>query len=151
MSAIGALKTISGGAWIVGDKFTGAHPCLIHAAASAGWLVLSINYRMPPAYNLNQMVMDVKRAIYFARYDKTFHAKCHAATELKDQRVVVMGESSGGHLAAVAGLLRDRAPFTLEKGSVASKQGERKLYTKTGEIGGIVKRPEEVGALLCLL
>ncbi len=88
---------VHGGAWMEGDKA----PLPVVPTAS-GYLVVSINYRMYPAYRFPAMIEDVKCAIRFLR--------THAADyNLDPERIAVVGHSAGGHLAALAGLADERA------------------------------------------
>lgn len=91
------LIFIHGGGWSEGDK----SPLPVVPTAS-GFLVVSINYRMYPAYYFPAMIQDVKCAIRFLR--------AHAAVYNLDQnRIALIGHSAGGHLAALAGLVDESA------------------------------------------
>ncbi|HMN60777.1 MAG TPA: alpha/beta hydrolase, partial [Anaerolinea sp.] len=69
---------------------------------TAGFLVVSINYRMYPAYRFPAMIEDVKCAIRYLR--------AHAAQfNLDPERIALIGHSAGGHLAALAGLAGEEA------------------------------------------
>ena len=98
------LVFIHGGAWTEGDK----DPLPV-VPTTAGFLVVSINYRMYPAYRFPAMIEDVKCAIRYLR--------AHAALfNLDPERIALIGHSAGGHLAALAGLAGeeagwDRGPF----------------------------------------
>lgn len=86
------LVFIHGGAWAEGDKAP-----LAMVPTDTGFLVVSINYRMYPAYRFPAMIEDVKCAIR--------HLRAHAsAYNLDPQRIALVGHSAGGHLAALAGL-----------------------------------------------
>jgi acetyl esterase/lipase len=92
-----ALVFIHGGGWMEGDK-TGVDASL----TSAGFLVASINYRMYPAYRFPAMIEDVKCAVRFLR--------AHAGQYYLDpQRIILVGHSAGGHLAALGGAADERA------------------------------------------
>jgi acetyl esterase/lipase len=86
------LIFIHGGGWTEGDKAPlPANP------TEAGYLVVSINYRMYPAYRFPAMIEDVKCAIRSLR--------AHAPEyNLDPERIALIGHSAGGHLAALAGL-----------------------------------------------
>ncbi len=88
---------VHGGGWMEGDKAP-----LPMVPTASGYLVVSINYRMYPAYRFPAMIEDVKCAIRFLRA----HA---AAYNLDPERIAVVGHSAGGHLAALAGLVDERA------------------------------------------
>lgn len=88
---------VHGGGWTEGDKAP-----LPMVPTAHGYLVVSINYRMYPAFRFPAMIEDVKCAIRFLR--------AHAADyNLDPERIAVIGHSAGGHLAALAGLVDERA------------------------------------------
>ncbi len=86
------LIFIHGGGWTEGDKA----PLAVNPA-EAGFLVVSINYRMYPNYRFPAMIEDVKCAIRSLRAHATHY-------NLDPERVALIGHSAGGHLAALAGL-----------------------------------------------
>ena len=87
---------IHGGGWSEGDKA----PLAVNPA-QAGFLTVSINYRMYPAYRFPAMIEDVKCAIRYLRQ--------HAGLfNLDSSRIGLIGHSAGAHLAALAGLVDDR-------------------------------------------
>ncbi|MFN2286268.1 MAG: alpha/beta fold hydrolase [Anaerolineae bacterium] len=88
---------VHGGGWMEGDKAP-----LPVVPTAAGFLAVSINYRMYPAYRFPAMIEDVKCAIRFLR--------AHAAVyNLDPERIAVIGHSAGGHLVALAGLAGESA------------------------------------------
>jgi acetyl esterase/lipase len=87
---------IPGGAWVHGSRILQGYALMDHMAA-AGWVCLSIDYRVSPNHRWPQHIADVKAAIAWARAnvdrfggDRDF--------------VAIAGTSAGGHLAALAGL-----------------------------------------------
>jgi acetyl esterase/lipase len=87
---------VHGGAWVIGDKGQQGLP-LVHHLAAAGWVCVSINYRLSPRSTFPDHIVDVKRALAWvkeniARYggDPGF--------------VVITGGSAGGHLSSLAAL-----------------------------------------------
>ena len=88
---------IHGGGWTEGDKET-----LPMIPTEAGYLIVSLDYRMYPAYRFPAMIEDVKSAIRYLRA----HA---AAYHLDPDRIALIGHSAGAHLAALAGLADERA------------------------------------------
>jgi acetyl esterase/lipase len=71
---------------------------------AAGYLVVSINYRLYPEAFFPAMIQDVKCAIRSLR--------AHAADfNLDPDRIGLTGHSAGGHLAALAGLADESAGF----------------------------------------
>jgi len=89
-----ALVFVHGGAFIAGDL--GTRPWLYQLLADAGHPVLDIQYRLAPPPRWNQAPADVLCALAWVGGH---------ATELgvDPKRVVLMGDSSGGSLALVAG------------------------------------------------
>ena len=91
------LVFVHGGGWSEGDKVP-----LPVVPTDAGYLTVSINYRMYPAYRFPAMIEDVKCAIRYLR--------AHANTyNLDPERIALIGHSAGAHLAALAGLTGESA------------------------------------------
>jgi len=92
-----------GGGWQAGSRAAYKHwgPFL----ARNGYAVFSIDYRLGKAGTYPGSVYDVKAAIRFVR------AKA-ADLGLDPERIGLMGDSAGGHLAALVGLASDQ--FTAE-------------------------------------
>ena len=89
------LVIVHGGAWAIGDK---ANPGVV-AAKVAHWLpsgvvVVSVNYRLLPLAGVLQQAGDVARAIAFVQ-------KRAAGWQADPARLVVVGHSTGAHLAAL--------------------------------------------------
>lgn len=92
---------IHGGAWSAGDRTSGA---LYDAAlAASGLLVVSIDFRMGPDYKHPAASADVTAAVRWVRLNA---AQLHA----DPSRIGLMGSSSGGHLAMLAGV-KPNAPM----------------------------------------
>ena len=89
---------IHGGSWSGGDKihFVFAGPRL----ARSGYAVASINYRLVPDGEFPNDVEDCTCALAFLRAHATDYG-------IDPDRIVVMGYSAGGQLAAVVGLASD--------------------------------------------
>jgi acetyl esterase/lipase len=92
-----------GGGWQVGSRTAYRYwgPFL----ARSGYALFSIDYRLGKAGTYPGSVYDVKAAIQFVR------AKA-ADLGLDPERIGLMGDSAGGHLAALVGLAPDQ--FTAE-------------------------------------
>lgn len=84
---------IHGGGWTDGDKTEGAG---WRSLNDYGYLVVSINYRMYPAYTFPAMIEDVKCAVRFLRANAGEY-------NLKPDEIIAAGASAGGHLAALLG------------------------------------------------
>lgn len=94
-----------GGAWRSGDKEEGyALQQLAAMLTLRGITFVSLDYRLAPAHIFPTSIEDVKCAIRFLR--------AHAAQYRVDsQRIGVIGNSVGAHLAALAGLADAQAGF----------------------------------------
>lgn len=86
-----------GGHYDQGRKNTQSLP-LIYRLASKGWICISANYRLRPAYSHPDHLIDAKKVIAWARE----HAHEYGADPTAD--VFVSGSSAGGHMAALAAL-----------------------------------------------
>lgn len=85
-----AVVVIHAGAWQTGDSQQ--LPALNSYLASRGYVVAAINYRLAPRWRYPAAVEDVLSAIDFLR--------THASEfGLDARRIVLLGRSSGGHLA----------------------------------------------------
>jgi acetyl esterase/lipase len=90
------LLQVPGGAWMVGSKRGQAYPLMSHLA-ERGWVCVSINYRLSPRSTWPDHIVDVKRAIAWA--------KDHIAEYGGDPDwIAISGGSAGGHLSALAAL-----------------------------------------------
>ena len=90
----GVLVWLHGGGWTGGDKATDI-PANVLRQLDRGWDVVSVNYRLSPHVSFPAPLLDAKLAI---RWVKT-HAD-HYGWDL--DRLVVIGYSAGGNLAAMA-------------------------------------------------
>jgi acetyl esterase/lipase len=85
-----------GGRFVGGSKKREGRP-LLYRLASQGWICVSANYRLSPAVEYPDQLIDVKRVIAWARD--------HAGEYGGDPGLVfTAGSSAGAHLAASAGL-----------------------------------------------
>ena len=83
-----------GGGWVLGGLDTHDGLCR-HLAAVSGWAVLAVDYRLAPEHPYPAALDDMARALGWLRGPE---AGRHG---LDPGRVVVAGDSAGGHLAAV--------------------------------------------------
>lgn len=90
---------IHGGAWAAGDKWD----LLDHARemAQAGFVAVSINYRLAPGCQIDGQIEDCRTAIKWA----VEHAPKWNADP---QRVALWGYSAGAHLASLIALKREK-------------------------------------------
>lgn len=99
-----AIVYIHGGGWYTGDKTGGAGFSTIPELAAHGYLVASIDYRLAPRYAFPAQIEDVKGAIR--------HLRASAGSyNIDPERIGVLGDSAGGHLAALAGVTDDGSGF----------------------------------------
>lgn len=93
-----------GGGWVSGDieSYTGVCALL---ARSTGRRVMSVDYRRAPEYPFPCALEDC----YRATRELSLHS---AAPEMSPDRIILMGDSAGGNLAAAVSLLAaDRGEF----------------------------------------
>lgn len=87
---------VHGGGWSSGDKTAGAGIRFIEPLRKAGFLVVSVNYRLSPEYQFPAHIEDVKCAIR--------HLRAQAAVyNLDPDRIGAFGGSAGGHLVSLLG------------------------------------------------
>ena len=97
------LVFLHGGAFRSGKKNREARP-LIYRLAGQGWLCVSANYRLSPAAQFPDHLIDVKRVIAWERE--------HAGEYGADPAVLfVAGSSAGGNLASMAALTPNDSTF----------------------------------------
>lgn len=95
---------IHGGGWTVGDKRGELPMAAIPSFLALGFAVASVNYRLAPDAVFPAQLLDVKAAIRYLR----------AGAEgfgLDPDRIAVIGESAGAHLAALLGTTQGLAEF----------------------------------------
>lgn len=95
-----ALVLIHGGGWMKGDKATFSEHCT--GFANLGYFCASINYRLSMEAPFPAAVEDCKCAV---RYLRAHSAKYN----LDPQRIGVLGNSAGGHLALMLGMAGEDA------------------------------------------
>lgn len=87
---------IHGGAWVIGHKGQQAQP-LLHRLSRAGYVAVSINYRLGRKWRFPDQIVDVKRAIAWVRENIADYGG-------DPDTIVLTGGSAGGHLAMLAAL-----------------------------------------------
>ena len=85
-----------GGGWSAGDKQAAFIKPLFPTLDRSGLAWFSIDYRLAPKHPFPAALRDVEDAI---RYVKTHARDFH----VDPKRLILMGESAGGHLVALAG------------------------------------------------
>lgn len=102
--AFPVVMYVHGGGWKMGSK---SMLSMIQGPAELlrrGFAVVAINYRLGPDHKFPAMLEDAKCAVRFLRS----HAK---EFNLDPDHIGAMGDSAGGHLAALLGLTDSRAGF----------------------------------------
>ncbi|MDZ7637104.1 MAG: alpha/beta hydrolase [Bryobacterales bacterium] len=95
--SVPAVIVVHGGGWEAGDRRTYVNP-LLALLEDSGYAWFSIDHRLAPAHPYPAALEDVQAAIAWV------HA--HAGEfHIDPNRIVLAGESSGGHLVSLAGAL----------------------------------------------
>ena len=103
---------IHGGGWYSGDKATGIGLNNMPELVRRGYVVASINYRLAPRYMFPAQIEDVEYAVDFLRSNASTY-------RIDPAHIGVMGESAGGHLAALLGLSDERQWLDGARGGVS--------------------------------
>jgi len=99
-SASGPLPVVMyvhGGGWTGGDKQDGAGRGAIPNLQDAGFLVVSVNYRLAPDFRFPAQIEDVKCAVRYLRANADRYS-------LDPERIGAWGGSAGGHLVSLLGV-----------------------------------------------
>jgi acetyl esterase len=110
--ARGTVVAFHGGGWLMGNRYTFDSVCR-NLAADSGLAVVNVEYRLAPEHPFPAAVEDAWAALRWV-------SARGAEQGLPTQRLVVMGESAGGNLAAVVCLLarEQRGPKILAQALV---------------------------------
>ncbi len=88
---------VHGGAWISGNKLDPSGDIDVPALREAGYMTISVSYRLAPEHPFPAMIQDVKCAVRYLR--------AHAAEyNIDPDHIGARGSSAGGHLVALLGL-----------------------------------------------
>lgn len=93
-----AVVLLHGGGWRVGDKATFAEEAV--RLAAMGWVAFSVNYRLAEPAAFPAEVDDVRAAVRWVRSNAVEYG-------VDPARIGALGESAGGHLAALLATLGD--------------------------------------------
>ena len=99
---------IHGGALMMGDRRMSSRPgSLLEALLNAGYVVVSIDYRLAPNVKLPAIIEDVRDACAWVRQrgPELFH--------IDPDDLYVMGQSAGGYLTMMTGLRVEPRPRAL--------------------------------------
>jgi acetyl esterase/lipase len=116
------LMYCHGGGWVIGSRKRHSVALLL-AAARAGWLVATVDYRLAPRVAFPNMLYDCKEALAWLRQ----HASAYGGDP---SFIAVAGESAGGHLALMLGLTPNVAAYqpSVAPGADTSVQAVVDLY-----------------------
>jgi len=102
-AAAPVVLQLHGGGWMIGHKRQQGRPLLTHLAAN-GFVCVAANYRLSPKATFPDHIIDVKRAVAWVR--------AHIGAYGGDPRfIAITGGSAGAHLAALAALTPNYAPW----------------------------------------
>jgi acetyl esterase/lipase len=87
---------VHGGGWVIGHKNQQGR-LTVHELVAAGWVCVSINYRLSPRATFPDHLIDVKRALAWVKRNIASHGG-------DPNFVVIGGGSAGAHLASLAAL-----------------------------------------------
>lgn len=103
------VLNLHGGAWAEGSKSVGTSWLAAPELVGRGYVFASIYYRLAPQHKFPAQIEDAKCAVRFLR--------AHAAEYgLDPNRIVALGSSAGGHLAALLGTTDAAAGFDTSGG-----------------------------------
>jgi acetyl esterase/lipase len=105
-----AVVWIHGGGWESGNKRGGFSDTFGPMLARAGFVFVSINYRLSDQAIFPAQLHDVKAAVRWVRANAD-------ALGIDRERIGVCGHSAGGHLAALVGTTGDLPKLEGESGS----------------------------------
>lgn len=97
-----AVVFVTGGGFLASNK--GSYIQQRLAIAEAGYVVVSIEYRVAPASVFPSALEDVKAAIRFLRANSEKY-------NIDKSKIAIMGDSAGGYLSAFAGLTNGNKKF----------------------------------------
>ena len=115
-----AIIWVHGGGFVAGDK--APYPkSLLDPLVKEGFAWFSVNYRLAPKYPFPAETDDVESAVHYIKV----HAKQY---KVDPTRLVLMGESAGGHLVSFVGAKHDPENRVA---AVVSFFGEHDLVERT--------------------
>ncbi|MCR4394085.1 MAG: alpha/beta hydrolase [Dehalococcoidales bacterium] len=92
-----AILYIHGGGWYSGDKEDRSYRDLLQSLVKRGYLVAAVDYRLAPRNKFPTQLEDVNCALHFLITNSKSYG-------IEPDRIGIMGESAGGHLAALLAL-----------------------------------------------
>ena len=118
-----AIVYLHGGGWAIGSRrrfgrsFASWSPTPLDLLAQSGFVVATVDYRLSGEARFPAQLHDVKAAIRWVRANAP-------RLGVAPPRVLVWGESAGGHLAVLAGLTCKRVGAAGMEGEVGQNLGE---------------------------
>jgi acetyl esterase/lipase len=127
------LVYIHGGGWTTLDKDFGTKPFFRHLVGQ-GHTVMDVAYRLCPEVDIYGMVGDVKRAIAWMKANASDYG-------VSPEKIAIVGSSTGGHLALLAGNAPQHPELTPEDVTSAdlSVCGIVSYYGPTDLVDGYVQ------------
>jgi acetyl esterase/lipase len=113
------LLFLHGGGWTSGDKIS--RSLFLMPYVSKGWCVVTANYRHLDQTSLTGIIGDARSALNWI-YENADKYKFDTT------KIITSGESAGGHLALMTGLVTNDAPF---------QQGNKKI-NRSLKVAGII-------------
>ena len=107
----GLVLWVHGGAWRTMTRKSRPTQSIVEAFVPAGYAVASVEFRMSTEAQFPAQIHDIKAAIRFLRAQQQ-------ELGLNAERIVAMGNSSGGHLVAVLAVSNSAAGLSELQGTV---------------------------------
>lgn len=107
----GLVLWVHGGAWRTMTRKSRPTQSIVEAFVPAGYAVASVEFRMSTEAQFPAQIHDIKAAIRFLRARQQ-------ELGVNAERIVAMGNSSGGHLAAVLAVSNNAAGLSELQGEV---------------------------------
>jgi acetyl esterase/lipase len=99
-----AVLYVHGGAWRECDKDSDFFFPLMKRLQDAGYLVAAINYRLAPRHPFPAQIIDARCAVRFLR-------KNASILNIYPDRIGAFGDSAGGHLVSLMGLVKESSDW----------------------------------------
>jgi acetyl esterase len=113
-ATIPVVIEVHGGAWYSGNRFNGQH--YNQALAAAGCAVLAIDFRHGPDYQHPAATADIAASVRFVKQNS-------GRLGVDPAGIALVGSSSGGHLALLAGLNPDVHEHRTTRAMIADNPG----------------------------
>lgn len=127
-----AILCVHGGGWSGGSK--DGYTDLLKQFAAHGYVAAAVEYRFVPQYPWPAQIEDVKCAVRYLRA----HAK---ELNLDPNRIAAMGDSAGGHLSLMLGLMDSKDGLEGDGGNAGFSSKVQAVVNKYGPTDMRVWRP----------